>query len=106
MGKNCKFCGRNTKENFCSNKCEQKFKEMMNKPFRSFYSYKHAAQYFGKDHRTLRKWENILYKIDKTLKTDFDAIKWKTCKTCGEKSASNKCRVGYCQSCTKKGLDI
>lgn len=101
---NCKFCGQVAKNEFCSDACMQKFQEMINKPFKTFYSYKHAAQYFNKDHRTLKKWENILYKIDKNLKSDFNAIQWKICKICGNKTESAKCRMGYCKKCSKEGL--
>ena len=101
---NCKNCGNWTKKEFCSDKCCESYNKMMNKPFKSFYSYKHASQYFQKDHRTLKKWENILFRIDKNLKSDYDAIKWKTCNTCGKKTESSKCRVGYCKECSKKGL--
>lgn len=101
--KNCEYCGQKNENNFCSDKCFNLFNEMKNKPYRSFYSYKHAAEYFKRDQRTIKKWENILYEIDQNLKSDFDQIKWKKCKICGEKTETSKCRTGYCEKCTKKG---
>ncbi|MHA1470962.1 MAG: hypothetical protein ACTSSP_10455 [Candidatus Asgardarchaeia archaeon] len=102
---NCLICGKRTKnKKICSNKCKIKFDKLSKNPLPPFYSYKHAAAYLQKDQRTIRKWENILYKIDKNLKSDFNLIKWKNCKICRDKTPSAKCRVGYCKKCSEKGL--
>jgi hypothetical protein len=67
-----------------------------------FRTYQEAGKYFERDFRTMKKFENILFTIDKSLPSA--STKWKECKLCGELSSSSKARAGYCQSCTAKGL--
>lgn len=103
----CKYCQKSCnlkkEDKFCSNRCRQMFEKLTSKPYKEFASYTHASTYFEVDHRTLKKWEGTLYKIDKSLQIDYWS-KHVICKTCGKESKSSKCRMGYCRDCTKKGL--
>ena len=102
--KNCPNCGKKKHDNddFCSTSCEEKYDVFINKPFKSFRSYLGASKYFNKNQRTIKKYENILFKIDRSIPDPN--IKFFNCKLCGEKDKSSLSRSGYCKKCTKLGL--
>lgn len=117
----CKNCGKilksKTNFKFCNKNCSNLYKELFSHPKDlEFYSYVAAAKYFNKDKRTIKKYEGILFTINRSLHKPFNAtskkrplqynnqIKWVTCKICGNNSPSSKARRGYCSECTSKGL--
>jgi hypothetical protein len=67
-----------------------------------FRTYQEAGKYFQKDFRTIKKYEGLLFNINKELPSS--SIKWIVCKSCGEQSPKSKARAGYCKLCTKQGL--
>lgn len=66
---NCKFCGKLCKSSFCNLNCKTKFNEFNSKPFKVFESYLLAAEYFSLDYRTIKKYENIKYSIERKVKS-------------------------------------
>ena len=99
---NCNWCGRQVlNTNFCAKLCEDLYNDMIAKPFQSFYSYAQASEYLGKDTRSIRKYEGILFEIDKTLPNRH--TKLQLCKVCGESFKAHENRAGYCSLCSKTG---
>ena len=88
----CKFCKkqRNDNKRFCGGKCINNYLEEKQLPVKTFRAYENAAQYLGVGIKTVRQFENIYYKIDKTLPNA--QIIWKTCNICGKQSRSAKCK--------------
>ena len=74
---------------------------MLAKPFRTFPSYQQAAAYLGKDKRSIRRYEGVLFGIDKSLPS-LQAILL-PCKVCGTMCKSQHCRHGYCPTCSQAG---
>lgn len=68
----------------------------------AFRTYQQAGKFYKRDFRTIKKFENILFTIDKSLPSAN--TKWKTCKICGNQTGSSKARAGYCSDCTIKGI--
>lgn len=106
---NCKNCGKNTKETFCTIKCESDYKELFNLsdvyPL-VFNNLKQASLFFNKDTRTLNNnFKDILFTIDKFKVSKYNPRqKWIVCKTCNNFSEIAKCRNGYCKGCSKSGV--
>ena len=107
MHKKCLNCGRLTPANsyYCNDNCKANHFLFLNKNENKleFYSYKEAAKHYNKDQRTIKKFENVLFTINKNIGNPN--IKFVICKSCNEKSYSSKCRAGYCKNCSrnKKG---
>jgi rubrerythrin len=74
---------------------------MLTKPFRTFASYLAAAEYLGRDTRTIRKYEGVLFAIDKSLPSR--RAKLQSCKICGNQFKSAENRNGYCPLCSQAG---
>ena len=75
--------------------------DMMGKPRKAFYSYAQAAAYLGKDSRSIRKYEHILFIIDKSLPNKHTRLRH--CKVCNQPFKSSENRNGYCPTCSQKG---
>jgi hypothetical protein len=102
---NCLFCGKITKKNttFCNNDCEINYSKMFSNNIKpNFRTYQEAGKYFKKDFRTMKKYEGVLFIINKDLPSIN--TKWVICKSCGEQSSTSKARAGYCKLCSKQGL--
>ena len=67
-----------------------------------FRTFQEAAKFYNRDFRTMKKFENILFIIDKTLPSA--STKWITCKICNTATPTAKARQGYCKICSKEGL--
>jgi hypothetical protein len=74
---------------------------MMSKPCRAFRSHLQASKYLGRDVRTIRRYEGLLYTIDKTLPNP--QAKKVPCKVCGRICRAAENRRGYCPNCSKAG---
>ncbi len=99
---NCSWCGKQVvNASFCGQSCKNLYDNMMTKPFQFFYSYARASEYLGKDTRSIRKYEGVLFEIDKTLPTRH--TKPQTCKVCGNLFKAHENRAGYCPLCSKAG---
>lgn len=99
--KRCLNCGKLISFNkiYCYKSCEDLHKNLSNQAkVLEFFSYQQAAKYYNKDSRTIKKYENKLFIINKKLNP---AIIYKTCKSCNKKSKSAECRQGYCKTCSK-----
>lgn len=100
--RNCEWCGKHaTDDNFCSLLCKRSYDELMTKPFQAFYSYAQASRYSGKDVRTIRKYEGILFRIDKSIPSLH--AKLQSCKVCGQLFKAHENRAGYCPTCSRAG---
>jgi hypothetical protein len=101
----CKYCGKITKKSttYCNFTCETNYTELFSQQAKpTFRTFQEAGRYYKRDFRTMKKFEGLLFTIDKTLPSA--STKWVICKGCGEQSPSSKARQGYCSSCTKQGL--
>ena len=99
---NCGWCGRQVVEGkFCNELCERSHKDMMSRPFCTFYSYAQASKYLGKDTRVIRKYEGVLFSIDKSLPNLH--TKLQSCKICGQSFKAHENRAGYCPLCSQAG---
>ena len=67
-----------------------------------FRTFQEAAKFFNRDSRTIRKFCNTLFTIDRSLPSA--STKWTICKCCGEQSPASKARSGYCSNCTAQGM--
>jgi len=102
---NCLYCGKITKKDtsYCNNTCETNYTELFNQHSKPvFRTFQEAARFYKKDFRVLKKFENVLFTINKALPSIH--TKWVTCKTCGIQSPSSKARRGYCKECTSQGF--
>jgi hypothetical protein len=101
----CINCGKLIKKstNYCNDNCELTYNNFIsNNSNLVFSNYVEASKFFKKDKRTVKKFENLLFTIDKNIKPNIQ-IKWVTCKICNNKSKSSECRRGYCKLCSKLG---
>jgi hypothetical protein len=71
---------------------------MLAKPFKVFNGYKSAGEYFGRDQRTIKKFEGVLYSIERNTLNNSNTIVVQ-CRICGSDVASSKARCGYCPDC-------
>ena len=100
--KNCCWCGRHATEGeFCGKLCEAAHTDMMSRPHRAFRSHLQASKYLGRDVRTIRRYEGLLYTIDKTLPNP--RAHRLACKVCGSAYKAGENRNGYCPNCSKAG---
>ena len=74
---------------------------MMSRPCRAFRSHLQASRYLGKDVRTIRKYEGLLYTIDKSLLNP--RAHQLSCKVCGNSYMTGENRHRYCPTCSKAG---
>ena len=70
-------------------------------PFKIVASYGQAALYLGRDTRTVRRWEGVLFAIDRTIART--SIKWQGYRVCDAPFKTNENRNGYCPSCSRAG---
>jgi len=101
----CKYCGKLLKKNeiYCDDHCKNEYNNMFNQKVKPvFRTYQEAGKFYNRDFRTIKKFLNVLFTIDKSLPSA--STKWIICKTCGEQSAKSKARAGYCSDCTAQGL--
>jgi hypothetical protein len=98
----CKYCGRFCKDEFCSEECNKSFSKLLLLDKKIFRSYTDAAEYLNKDVRVIKKWEGVLYEIDRTI--THPSIIFKICSGCLNQTQSRNCRNGYCKECSKKGI--
>ena len=98
---NCGWCGIRVSGEFCGVSCRAKMKAMLAIEPRAFVIYSEAAKYLGRDVRTVRRYEGLLFWIDKSL--PIRSIIWVTCCVCGAQTKSSENRRGFCKSCSKKG---
>jgi hypothetical protein len=73
----------------------------MSKPHRAFRSHLQASKYLGRDVRTIRKYEGVLYVVDRSLPNP--QIKQLPCKVCGSLCKTGENRRGYCPACSEAG---
>ena len=100
--RNCAWCGKYAPEGrFCGRPCEQSYAGMMSKPHRAFRSHLQASKYLGRDVRTIRKYEGVLYVVDRSLPNP--QIKQLPCKVCGSLCKTGENRRGYCPACSEAG---
>lgn len=98
----CGWCGRVIPNaSFCSHICAADHAEMMSKPFIVTASYLQAARYLGRDARTVRQYEGMLFAIDRSLRVS--QVKPVTCRSCGNSVPTAEGRQGYCKPCRSKG---
>lgn len=103
----CLFCGRliNNKNTYCNNKCESDKLEFDSKEFKTFASYNEAAKFFNIDKRTLKKYENIKFSIDRKIKIikKKRTTKKRICIDCNTLTeVSDLTRVNRCKVCVSK----
>lgn len=100
---NCIWCGKQARLSgqFCSVACSDAHSAMLAKPFRTFASYLEAAEYSGRDTRTIRNYEGVLFAVDKSLRSR--RAKLQSCKICGNQFKSAENRNGYCPLCSQAG---
>jgi len=67
-----------------------------------FRTFQEASVFYKRDTRTMKKFENVLFTIDKTLPSSN--TKWVICRACGNQSPSSKARNRYCEDCTFQGF--
>lgn len=104
--KSCCTCGRQIRKDqidFCNDECKEKHLMLQVVPeiIPEFSSYAKAAKHFKRDSRGLKKYENILFKINRDVPSQN--IRLKQCTVCLEYVPSAKCRQKYCKSCALKG---
>jgi predicted Zn-ribbon and HTH transcriptional regulator len=97
------WCGRQSPPNttYCNDACEQAYQAMLSKPLRAFYSYTEAAEYLGRDTRTAKKFEGVLFIINKSLHSR--RVKPQSCRICGSLFKTHQNRNGYCPGCSRAG---
>ena len=103
---NCLYCGKVTQQKYCSVECEDKEKQMFNLSDTLplvFDSHSKAAEFYGRDRRTINKYQGSLYIIDKERVSSLGRI-YSKCLACDNLTLSSKARHGYCKECTKKGV--
>lgn len=66
-----------------------------------FRTYSEAGRFYGKDPRTIRKYENVLFEINRKLPPPN--AKPQTCKVCSATFLTHENRNGYCPSCSASG---
>jgi hypothetical protein len=101
----CKYCGKITKKftTYCNSTCETNYFDLFKydvKP--NFRTYQEAGVFYKRDFRTMKRFEGVLFLIDKSL-SSANTI-WVICSSCGEQSPKSKARKGYCADCTFQGL--
>lgn len=99
---NCQWCGRQVLEGeFCEKRCQERQAKLLAKPFKSFNSYSQASLYLGKDVRTIRRYEGVLFAIDKSIPNLQSKLK--ACEVCSQTFKTHENRAGYCPDCSKAG---
>ena len=99
----CKYCGKITKKSttYCNSTCETNYTKLFNQQSKpTFRTFQEAGKYYNRDFRTMKKFEGLLFNIDKTLPSAN--TKWVICKCCGESSPTSKARNGYCNNCSSE----
>ena len=99
---NCGWCGRVSHGNaFCSRACGDKLARLQATPLQTFRSYAEAARFYARDTRTLRKWENVLFRLDKSLPSP--QAKLRPCRVCTTPFAAHENRHGYLSGVFARG---